>query len=137
MTEKAPRTYMNPLRMFANLFRRRSQPQPEIVVIPRQPNQILIAEWRATKDLVAKARAVLSDPDVRMMLDTVRNSAPLLSVTSEYLPSHVRSVMLGRIEGYEMAMNDLEALASYAEPKEMPEATFEPQELPTETDSDS
>lgn len=99
-----------------------------VKVVNRDRSQLRLAEWQRDASRTSLAVNVLSDPDVRLMLDVVANEHPSSNVLSDDVNPNVRLVHQARGEGYTMALSNLEALAQFRKPQEALEATFEPPE---------
>ena len=97
---------------------------PTIEVIRRRSNQIRLHEWRSSPELVTKARDVLENPAMLEMIDVLNTEHPakigLFRVTLED-----RAIAQARIEGYQLCINNLEAMGTFVKPKVEPEATYE------------
>jgi len=101
-----------------NLFQRRQrlriQPPPPRV-------NLTLEEFRQRSDLVAEARRVQSDPYFRLQLEVLLNESP-----SSYMGSRASADrVLGQIEGYNLALNNLAALATPPSEAVTLEATFD------------
>lgn len=93
-------------------------------VVRKPESQLTFADWRSDPALCAVARKVLADPNVQLMLSVLRNESPTKRVLDYYASLDVRAMMQARGEGYEMFLNNLEALAVSTAPAPMPEAAF-------------
>lgn len=102
------------------LFKKRVR----VEVIRKQESQITFQDWRSDPALCALAAKVLADPNVQLMLSVLRNESPTKRVLDYYASLDVRAMMQARGEGYEMFLNNLEALAVSTAPAPMPEAAF-------------
>lgn len=90
-------------------------------------------EFRRDGTKVAGAAELLRHPAVVEMLDVVKREAPHnFGTPSTGWASGDREKWLGVIEGYNMAMNNLEALGVFQEEHRMPEATFGAEETEKE-----
>jgi hypothetical protein len=106
------------------MYFRKKQSQP-IQVVRRDACRLRMSEWRANLALVREAGDVLNTTTARTMIDVVRNESPA-NIVLLGVPIEERAVMQARIEGYQMALTNLEALAEFEQPKEqLPEPTFE------------
>lgn len=104
-----------------NFFRRKST--LKFVVIPRDVCRMTIDMWKTNKEHVTLAQKTLSEPSVRILLDVVRNSSPANEVMIER-DLGVRACQQAKIEGYMMALNNLEALGIFEQPREELESEF-------------
>lgn len=90
--------------------------------------EIRLEQWQRSAELVAQARRIFALPEFRAMLDCLRTespanySLPLTGVTREDRETHAL-----HIEGYNLALNNLEAMARLNEKGPALEATFEPE----------
>lgn len=99
-----------------------SYPQTRILV--PTSHQLTISDWRADESLVKLWRAVEVLPTYQAMLQTMRNSSPLNY--GELSPTPDSKIhRLGLIEGYQMALNNLEAFSKLVRANEPIESTFE------------
>lgn len=115
---------MSLLRAFLALFKR----QKKIEVIRREETTITLDEWRSTPDLVKIAQSVWSNPDFRLMISCLKNESPAYFVLPDDA-SPGRSVAIQRrCEGYNFAINNLEAMRTLRTVPEPLESTFEPEE---------
>lgn len=94
--------------------------------------EIRLETWQSAPELVTQARRVFAMPEFRAMLDVLRTESP-----SNYgfpsrpgLSSDDRVAHACKIEGYNLCLNNLEALARLETAKGMLEATFEPEQAP-------
>jgi len=94
-------------------------------VIRREVNRLTVAEWRADRQWVASAAAVLHNPQVQQMLDAVANSAPGFEVLPLSASAQERVVQQARQEGYTMALANFAALGHEQALREPVEAVFE------------
>jgi hypothetical protein len=108
------------------LFKQRLETRVQIIA--RDPLRLTVEEFQADKNLAHLAAKTLSDPMVRQMLDTLRASHPQNAMVVNVSDAQARSIHLGRIEGYGMALNDFEALGKHKVPLEPLEAEFKDEE---------
>jgi len=94
---------------------------------PPVRRDITLMQWREKPELVQAAARVLADPHCRLMLEVLINESP---VNYHDSASNAERV-LGRIEGYNLALNNLAAMASSPGERVTLEATFEPEKNPT------
>lgn len=97
----------------------------KLVLIRRFSSRIRLAEWRADRDLVKQAREFLVDPKFATIVDVLRNESPINFVHVGRFGLEERAVEHARMEGYQLCLNNLEAMGSFAETREIPEPTFE------------
>jgi hypothetical protein len=111
------------------LFKQRLETRVQIIA--RDPLRLTVEEFQADKNLAHLAAKTLSDPMVRQMLDTLRASHPQNAMVVNVSDAQARSIHLGRIEGYGMALNDFEALGKHKVPLPTLEAEFKEEEEET------
>lgn len=112
---------MKMLKKILGTFKKRSE--IKFVVIPRDVCRLTIDEWKTNKDYVTLAQKTLADTNVRLILDVLRNSSPANEVMMER-DLGVRAVKQAQIEGYMMALNNLESLAVFEQPRPELESEF-------------
>lgn len=96
----------------------------ELRITPPPPRrEITLSQWREKPELVVEAARVMADPHCRLMLEVLVNESPVNYHDSASNPERV----LGRIEGYNLALNNLAAMASAPGERVTLEATFEPE----------
>lgn len=100
-----------------------------VQVVRISETKLSLSEWRASSELVKLAHAVWQNPDFRLMVSCLKNENPAYFVLPDDAnPS--RSVALQRrAEGYNMAITNLEAMATLDSIGDMPEPTFQPEEI--------
>jgi hypothetical protein len=104
----------------------------KIVLIHRISSRLRMAEWKSSKDLVTSARKFLNNPEFMTLVDVLRNESPINWITVGPMTIEDRAVTQARIEGYQLALNNLESLGMFEVPKEEIQETFEqPEELET------
>lgn len=84
-----------------------------------------VEEWRADRQWVASAAAVLRSPQLQQMLDAVANSGPAFEVLPLSASWMDRATAQARQEGYTMALANLAALGQEQPMAEPVEAMFE------------
>lgn len=115
--------------LLAALFRR---PQP-IKLVPVNSLDLNMQAWRENEDLVKAWARLLRDPIVQSVIQTLRNESPLNYGVEMPTPDS-KILRLGVIEGYQLALNNIEALANIAKKHQPIEATFEASEKPEPTE---
>lgn len=93
---------------------------------PPARREITLMQWREKPEFIREAARVLADPSARLMLEVLMNESP---VNYHDSASNAERV-LGRIEGYNLALNNLAAMASALGERVTLEATFEPEKNP-------
>ena len=118
------------IKFLKRLFRR-EHVVTKIQVVLRDRSQLTMREFRSQPDLVGRARNILDNPDLRLMLDVLRTESPANDVYSEQVPPEWRATVHARIEGYGLAIRNLEALGIFDAPAgEDPQPTYEkPEEM--------
>jgi|APGre2960657373_1045057.scaffolds.fasta_scaffold00177_14 hypothetical protein len=82
---------------------------------------LTLMQWREREDLVAAAAKLQADPNFRLQLEVLHNESPS-NYQNLAMPAERT---LGQIEGYNMAMNNLAALAVLPDGSAPIESTFE------------
>lgn len=99
-------------------------PRPRIVLVRTDSRQLTLGMFRDDENLVSQWQFLAGQPVMQAMLQVMRNEAPAHWLHD--LPTGDEKILqLGRIQGYEMALNNLEALASLVKPAAPLVATFE------------
>ncbi len=106
------------LQILMRLFERRARPK---VVAPPPRVDLTLTQWRERLDLVSDAARLHADPNFRLQLEVLLNESPV----NYHNLAQPAERTLGQIEGYNMALNNLVALASPAIGETPLEATFE------------
>lgn len=111
-------------------FRPSPTPKPEvkIQVIHREVSRLTVEQWRGDPELVKLAIKVLAEPVIKNMLDVLRNSH-IGRYTGTNMTMEGRAIHQAQIEGYNTALNNLEALAVEYKQVQPIEATFERPDL--------
>lgn len=83
-----------------------------------------IAEFRSIKERVKSARSILDDEAFLLMRKVLAEASPLWSQTVPYganVTDGDRSRFLGKIEGYQECLSNMEKMGEFAsKPKEVP-----------------
>lgn len=111
---------MNGFRFLMSMIEQRRRLK---ITPPPKRREITLEQWRDKPELVAEARTVMNLPSVRLMLEVLANESPVNYHDTATNPERV----LGRIEGYNLAMNNLAAMAASPNERISLEATFEPE----------
>lgn len=85
---------------------------------------VTLEEWRKNEQLVAEMAHIARQPVFQAMMQTLRTENPVNYVSTTAQP-HDSIKHLGQIEGYQMALNNIEALGKLAKQQEPLVATFE------------
>lgn len=101
--------------------------EPSIKVQVVASNTLTLLQWRKQQTLVESAIRLSRDSTFQMALAVLRNEHPShLAFPSTNTSPADRAAMQSRIEGYELCLNNLEALSKPFKPSQRIEATFEP-----------
>jgi len=88
-----------------NMFQRRQR----LKITPPPPRvDMTLDQFRQRPDLVAEARRLQADPWFRLQMEVLMNESPANYMTSRVSADRV----LGQIEGYNLALNNLVAMAT-------------------------
>jgi hypothetical protein len=109
-----------------NLFKR----ERKLEIIRVESSRVRLHEFRSDKGLVGVAQKVLADSNVRLMLDVLRNESPANWGLPQTFTSEQRAAVQAMIQGYQMAINNLEAMAAFKKPVELEQPDFAPEEPP-------
>lgn len=113
---------MNIISALKNLFRR---PPEKIKVVTVSSHTLRLAQWRQADQLVVEAVALARNPTYVMQLQVLKNehlvhtAFPAIGVS----PTD-RIVHQAKCEGYELALNNLEAMTKPMKATRPLEATF-------------
>jgi hypothetical protein len=108
------------------------KPKPQevkVVVLNREPTSLRVHEWRADKQLVSAASKLFTNPDLRLMLQTVENDHPANVVLPAEQSIEMRAILQARAEGYTMCLANLRALARFEPPLVPVEEEFAPETM--------
>jgi len=108
-----------------NPFKRKTSAR--VVLLSREPFKLTVSEWRADQNMSAIAQKVLTDQNFRLMIQVLYNSSPAWEVMIN-ASTEQRAIQQARIEGYTMALANLEAMAVHEKIHVPVEATWEPDE---------
>lgn len=101
----------------------KKRPPVKFIVIHRDVCRLTIDQWKTNKEYVLLAQKTLAEPNVRLLLDVLRNSSPANEVLMER-DLGVRAIKQAQIEGYMMALNNLESLGVFEQPRPEIESEF-------------
>lgn len=102
----------------------------ELKVITRPSSDLRLSDWQASAKLVGSAQQVLSGDFARLMVCVLQNESPANWVMHGEATVDQRAMQQARVEGYIMALTNLQALTKFQEPKKDLEPSFEPEEMP-------
>lgn len=116
---------MNSLQLYiAKLFRIHSDtpsPRPD----NREPWKLTLDEWRRQDQMVLESRALSRNLTYRAQMDVMRNVHPVhLVFPATGVSPTDRIVHQAKCEGYELALNNLEAMTKSLKASRPLEATF-------------
>ncbi len=111
-----------------NPFKRRVQ----FDVIRRDRCLMSLDEWQASPGLVKIAQNHLNHPEMRLMLDVLRNEHVNQRFYADDVSAHVRVVAQARSEGYTQCLASFEALGKFIGKAELGEETFGAIAMPQE-----
>lgn len=108
-----------------NLFKwLRRKPKTVIRVIPS--TEITLDQWQSSPELVTQARRIMQTNEFRAMIDCLKTESPAnFSLALSGVTQTDRAVHALHIEGYNLCLNTLAALAKPADKKPALNATFE------------
>lgn len=99
-----------------------------VLTVHRDSTKLRLSEWQADENLTNSAGKVLVDPVFQMMVQVAKNESPSLMALTIDCPLETRALHQARIEGYNMALRNIDAMASHKPlPSELV-ATFEDEE---------
>lgn len=114
--------------MIAKLFawlRTKIRPVTQIRIENTESSSLTLAEWRKAPEMVAEAKRLFSDPNFKLILRVMHNESPVnYGIPKVGIDATARLTHLGQIEGYHMALNNLEAFAVIQEENIPLESTF-------------
>lgn len=100
----------------------------QLKVIEREPTHLTLSEWMGDATLVGMAQKVHASTEFKLMMQLLRNESPAFFYMKQG-GIEDRAIMQARIEGYNLAINNLFAMRTIQKKAEMPAATFEPEEI--------
>lgn len=98
-----------------------------VVLLNREPFKLTLSEFRSDKNMAAMAEKVLGNQNFRLMIQVLYNSSPAWEVMTAARADE-RIVQQARIEGYTMALANLESMSKHEPMRQPLEATWEPEE---------
>jgi hypothetical protein len=91
--------------------------------------ELRLEEWRRDPALVSYAMGLFRDPRFHLLLDVLKTEAPSnYGLPSIGVTSDDRLAYASKIEGYHLALNNLESMTRLLEGAKHIEATFEPEQ---------
>ena len=112
-------------------WKRKPADEIRVRLVDRPHTALRADEFRADKELVHLAAAVLANPNTQLMLAVMRNEHPAFDVLGPTANGNDRVVAQARGEGYTIALATFEALGTKATLPERLVSTFgaeEPQQ---------
>lgn len=105
-----------------SFFKRNSQARIKVI----HSTSVRLKDWRASRELVTYAQRLFATPEFQTLLGALRNEAPSnFGLAGGTHDDHIAHAYRG--EGYNLALNNLESLATMEEGAVALEATFEPE----------
>lgn len=96
----------------------------------RRPNEISLAQWRTSPDLINAAKKLWRDETFQMMLDVTRLESPANLPLSDTSTTDERAAHQAKIQGYNLFYAILHALTVPINLTEPLAETFEPETKP-------
>lgn len=98
---------------FANALYTSQKVETKIEVIRVESANLTLEQWRKTPSLITAAMKLCNDPTFKMMMDVMRNES-----LTNYVPrkegenANADLQTLGKIRGYQLALNNLESFVT-------------------------
>lgn len=96
-----------------NLWPFKKRRPVQIQVIPRELVKLRLHEWQSDPGMCGAAGKVLTDPTALIMLQVLHNSSPAFWFLKEDCGLDSRALHQARIEGYNLAIANLEAMKEH------------------------
>lgn len=97
-----------------NLWPFHRKPVPiSIRIVEREVTTLRLHEWQADARLCGEARKVMDSPHVRLMVQVLHNSSPAFWFLPQDAGAEIRALHQARIEGYNLAIANLDALGEH------------------------
>jgi len=103
----------------------------KIELVRRDTSKLRLHEFQADEALTSKAAIALSDQWVSLMLQVARNESPANYCLNMSATTEERAAYQSKIEGYNMALANLEAMVVSRKIQVLQEPTFEAEEQQT------
>jgi len=103
----------------------KKNPDPKIQIVTKSVDSLTLHEWRAIPGLVSEAMRIEALPGFSGMVAVLANECPH-NYTAGALDATAAIRQLGRIEGYQLALNNLALMAKPVAHRKQIEAVFEP-----------
>jgi len=104
---------------------------PQVIeVVRRSSVKLRLAEWRSDPNLVNDAARIVGSESFQCMLDVLKNESPANLCLPLDATMEARSNLQCRIEGYAMALANIEAMAKVQKQYDTLVPEFAPEEPP-------
>ena len=104
-------------------------PIRRIEIVRRDITRVRLSEWRADAGLCATGGRVLMDASVQLMIQVLRNENPSSWALPPGSSLETRACYQAMIEGYTMALSNLEAMAVHDKVVPLEQPGFEAEEI--------
>lgn len=112
--------------MTLKFWQRKPAPEQPIKLTPKPSYDVTLAEWRKNENLLSAAKILVGNHTFKCMMDVLDNEHPgHKGVPLGTLP-HDRAALQARAEGYQLAVNNLWAMAEKAENRKEPQEKWQP-----------
>lgn len=98
---------------------------PKAPLVPRDTKDFTLSDWRKNAALVSSAMSLSTNKTFKLQVEILRNESPSHIVLQLGVSPNDRIVMQARIEGYELALNNLEAFSKPLKLADRLQSTFE------------
>lgn len=107
------------------------KPEQRIQITAVKSTKITLEQWRKDPSLVEQAKNLQASSAFRMMMDCLRSEHPCgIAFPAVGAQPTDRMALQSKIEGYELALNRIEAMATPYKISKPLEATFESPQQP-------
>lgn len=107
------------------LLQRKQQPKIQVQLVPA--NDMRLSAWQKSEQLVSDSIKLANHPIYKAQIEILNNENPALLVLPLGTNVVDRAVLQGRIEGYQMCLNNMEAFTKQFKPPKQLRATFAPE----------
>jgi hypothetical protein len=105
------------------------KPKPVVRLTFRSASTLTLAEWQSSELLAAEGKRLLEDKSFRLAFDMLRNESPVnYGLPDLGVAATDRIVHQAKTEGYQLCLNNLEALGTLKVTDQPLQATFAPPE---------
>lgn len=109
---------------------KKQPPAPvKIQIIGVEATKLQLSDWQKDKALVAAAKNVLNNDYAKLMVQVLKNEHVGNMVLPKNFPMELRSAHQSQCEGYTLCLANIEAMATLKVLADVPESTFEPEEV--------